>query len=221
MCHAIIDLIDVVPQDVLAEKVKLATQDATLIDTANHRTPGRDIQFELYIASVCARAGLRPILDEPDIVCNNSRPQLGIAAKRLKSRGQFEKRFRKACDQIEGTGIPGLIAMDLSLVLNPQNKFLGLDHTPDSAAWWLRDLAEPFIRASYDSMLRWRHGREVRGIIVFHSVLRRCPEDDWELNCQTFGESFDGDNQQKIQEFLSFFKTYQIGIRNIYHPPVD
>ncbi|MGA2253717.1 MAG: hypothetical protein ABSG53_03570, partial [Thermoguttaceae bacterium] len=72
-------------------------------------SPGRDRQFELYLAAICQSAGLAPVdYEEPDITCFVNGTKFGIAAKRLKSKkpSQLEKHVRKGADQLRQQGLP-------------------------------------------------------------------------------------------------------------------
>ena len=46
-------------------------QDAALPQGSKPQTPGRDAQFELYLAAICLRAGMVPVAyAEPDLTCS-------------------------------------------------------------------------------------------------------------------------------------------------------
>ena len=67
--------------------VEKLLKDAVLPQDGNSNTPGRDTQFELYVAAICLRAGMLPVdYDEPDITCFVEGTKFGIAAKRLKTK---------------------------------------------------------------------------------------------------------------------------------------
>jgi hypothetical protein len=87
------------------------------------RTP-RDKQFELYIAALCIRAGFLVTLAEPDVVVDTGIAKFGIAAKRPSSSRRIIERLREAAKQIQRSGIDGIIAIDLSLVDNPDDSIL-------------------------------------------------------------------------------------------------
>ena len=77
---------------------------------------GRDAQFELFVAAVCQNAGLHPVArEEPDVTCHIEGIKFGIAAKRIKSVTNLKKHVRKAAQQIEGAGFPGMIALDTNV----------------------------------------------------------------------------------------------------------
>ena len=45
-------------------------QDESLPQDGNSHTPGRNTQFEMYLAAIASRAGLQPIeYAEPDVIC--------------------------------------------------------------------------------------------------------------------------------------------------------
>ena len=83
---------------------------------------GRDVQFELFVASICAVADLRPRLQEPDVVFHVDGSQFCFAIKRLQNEERLEQRVKEATHQIVKADIPGLIVMDISRALNKENE---------------------------------------------------------------------------------------------------
>lgn len=81
----------------------------------------RDKQFELYLAALCILASFGVELREPDVVVTASTIRFGIAAKRPSSSRQVDNRIRHAAKQIRDAGLDGIIAIDLSLVENPED----------------------------------------------------------------------------------------------------
>ncbi len=77
----------------------------------------RDFQFESFIGAVCELSGYAVHFDEPDIILSDNAEVFGIAAKRPRNRRQIEKNCKKAVRQIRRSGVPGLIALDLSFAL--------------------------------------------------------------------------------------------------------
>jgi hypothetical protein len=70
--------------------VKKLLQDAALPQDNNSNTPGRDTQFELYVAAICLRAGLLPVFyDEPDIVCVVEGAEIRYRGKAAQKYGAF------------------------------------------------------------------------------------------------------------------------------------
>src|SRR5262245_51039241 len=65
--------------------VKRLLKDSVLPQDNRENSPGRDAQFELYLAAICQKAGLLPVdCAEPDVTCTVEGAKFGIAAKRLK-----------------------------------------------------------------------------------------------------------------------------------------
>src|SRR5262249_50585828 len=96
--------------------VKKCRSDSTLLELDKEWTPGRDAQFELYVAAVCKQAGLLPVeYREPDVVFSIGNLRYCIAAKRPKSIRAIDDCLRDACKQISCRILSGFIAMDTSL----------------------------------------------------------------------------------------------------------
>ncbi len=90
-------------------------------DSGSH-TPGRNAQFELFIAAAATRAGMgveRAGTAGADWVVSTPVRRWSIEAKRIKAWGQIEKRVRSAAGQIDGTRVGGIIAIDVSAAANP------------------------------------------------------------------------------------------------------
>jgi len=91
------------------------------------QSPGRDAQCELFVAALCLKAGLKPVFNEsPDVRCEMHNQIFGVAVKRIKAQPErfdrrFEQRMRQAARQIANSGLPGIIAADISQSLNPTN----------------------------------------------------------------------------------------------------
>ena len=91
-------------------------------DEPDSNTPGRDAQFELYLAASCQKAGFGPIgYAEPDITCVVDGLRFCIAAKRVKRVRQASKRIKAAAAQIVKSGQPGIVALDMAIAWNPKN----------------------------------------------------------------------------------------------------
>jgi hypothetical protein len=101
---------------VFRDLVRKCLSDSPLSETDKEKTPGRDSQFELFVAAVCRHAGLLPVEHrEPDVVFSLGNVTYCIAAKRPKSIRAIDSCLRDACDQISLEKLPGFIAMDTSL----------------------------------------------------------------------------------------------------------
>ena len=88
----------------------------------------RDIQFELFTAALCRRAGYAIELTEPDIVIHSGSMIFSLAAKRPSSSKRISKTIQKASSQIVDSGIPGIVVLDVSQLLNPTFALLHTSH---------------------------------------------------------------------------------------------
>ncbi len=214
--YALAALMDAVAGDSLADKAKLLVKDDPLPQDSPLNSPGRDIQCELYVASVCAKAGMRPRLVEPDIVCDVNDKTFCIAVKRIKNESKFEARFRDGARQIAETGIPGFIAIDVSIAFNPANLPLVGDvdiYTMQIAHRQARRLS---VDQHHERMKEWLRGREIRGLLIVDHVLRYDQSDnDWYLESMTYAVPFTQHNQRRSREFDAFYRTYQRGMFNL------
>ncbi len=86
-------------------------------------TPGRNAQFELYVAAIAARAGLtvdRLGAAGADWILTTRAGRWSLEAKRIKNFNKLGKHIRKAAKQIAASKVGGLIAVDISLAVNPE-----------------------------------------------------------------------------------------------------
>ena len=77
----------------------------------------RDAQLELLVGAALKAAGAEVVFDEPDARATWEGHALAVAAKRVSSVEKLEKNVRKARNQIARTGLPGLIAVDFTMLL--------------------------------------------------------------------------------------------------------
>jgi hypothetical protein len=94
----------------------------------------RNTQFELYAGACLAFGGVSLQLEEPDLVFQYQHLLTGIAAKRVRSSAQLAKRAKEAADQIEKSGMPGFVAVNVDQIMKPSGAShgVGLDQqVPD------------------------------------------------------------------------------------------
>jgi len=82
-------------------------------------SPAHDFQIESFIAAVAELSGYKVIFNEPDVVVRDDNYAFGIAVKRPHSLRRIQKNCRKAASQIRQSGLPGIIAIDVSFALYP------------------------------------------------------------------------------------------------------
>lgn len=158
-------------RETLERMVRHLLNDSTVPQNDLKNSPGRDKQFELYLMAICHNAQMLPIgYDEPDITCTVNGTRFGIAVKRIKSRnpGQLERHVRKAAEQLDGQGLPGIVALNLSLSRDQKN-------TP---LVQLREQLERMVTThnqmrNFDERVReWVAGSKVVGVMVYDSIIR-------------------------------------------------
>ena len=115
-----------------------------LPQSETEQSGARDLQFELNIAAHCRTAGYIVEPKEPDVLVRDSEKVFGIAAKRPKSPKTLERHIRKANKQIQSSGMDGLVAIDLSLIHNSENKIL-LTQKSDDGIKIVQKAADSFV----------------------------------------------------------------------------
>jgi len=101
--------------------LKRAMIDSRLPEESESNTPGRDAQAELFAFAVCKNADLQPTFEEPDITCRLNGRKFGIAVKRIKNLSKIKTRLCKGAEQIHKSGLPGIISVEVTIAVNPEN----------------------------------------------------------------------------------------------------
>lgn len=120
------------PRGGYMERLRTAIADPTLPEDRPERTPGRDVQSELFMAAMCRKAGLLPTFEEPDIRCVVDSEVVGLAIKRPKGPHSVVDCIRAARSQIDRSDISGVIVVDMSVATDSDyqgiNKPVSRDH---------------------------------------------------------------------------------------------
>jgi len=181
-------------------------------------SPGRDHQFELYLAAICQKAGLVPVdYEEPDITCFVEGTKFGIAAKRLKSRhtSQLEKHVRKGAAQLKQQGLPGIVALDLSLSRNQSNRPI-ISQIQSQMYLMIADAKNRQFREKHgDDIRRWIAGTGVRAVLVIESTLRLRPDRQWWHNGILSWVPTTFDDEQPDALFEAFYDGFLKGVPNL------
>jgi hypothetical protein len=196
------------------EKIALLLNDSVLPQNDRGESKGRNAQFELYLAAICQNAGLAQILfEEPDITCVMDGIKLGIAAKRVKHVQQLRKRVKEAANQIAKAGLPGIVAIDVSLALNSENQPISAPLEDELFERAVADLRRWFFRTYGQDIEKAVRGKGVRGTLISHSVVRQLPDADWILNDVTFWlPALEADSLGQYD--ACFYKRFCRGIPN-------
>jgi len=178
-------------------------------------SPSRDYQAELFVAAICSKARMIPIMyEEPDICCSLNGNEYGIAVKRVKSERQFVRRIREAAEQIEQARKPGVIVIDITLATNPQNldgntritedtfetyyhkfKYVyceqqHLDHNKPIPDNYLNEFYKLYLAYFYrqkeEQIQRGIENKGVIGIVLHGHFINKC-DNNYELETATLG----------------------------------
>lgn len=91
--------------------------DGAILPSSDSNTLARDRQFELYMAALFTHSGFKVELIEPDLKFEHDGIYYGIAAKRISSARQIEKRIKEARLQLSKAGLRGLIALSVDRLI--------------------------------------------------------------------------------------------------------
>lgn len=191
------------------------TDDAVLPQDNRNQSTGRDTQFELFVGAICQAAGFLPVEypDPPDVACFVEDTAMGVEAKRIKSTTQVKKRIAKAAKQIKQSCMPGVIALDTSVALNPNNDRI----TAPMSDEHFSPLYHEAIRRFCDEHLRqWISGGPVIGIVVHDHQVRFDTDGSWSLCSMTarFCTAQDGAGKRLFHSFVS---PYVDALPNMVH----
>lgn len=186
-------------------------------------SPGRDKQFELYLAAICQKAELLPVgYDEPDVTCHVNGTKFGIAAKRVKSRNrsQIRKHVRKAADQLKGQGLPGIVALDLTLSRNRANQPI-ISQIQSQMHLLIADAKNrQFREENGESIRRIVAGTGVRAVLVMESTLRLRPDRQWwHDGMLSWIPATEDESQDPL--FEAFYEGFLKGVPNLDNAAAD
>ncbi|MCZ6835826.1 MAG: hypothetical protein O7G85_08635 [Planctomycetota bacterium] len=205
------------------QRLNIALQDCHLPQDNLENSPGRDAQFELFVAAICSRAQFIPVkFAEPDIQVVIPGPEFpegsqifGIAAKRIKSVGNFEKNVRKASKQIKKSDLPGVIAIDTSVALNRDNEAIVKPMELDRFRKLHNKGLRRFIDDYYKRIQEWVRTKGVRTIVFHDHQIWAHPEQGWTLMSLYMAVDTSRGNQRRNREYEAFWRSYGRGLPSI------
>ena len=196
-------------------RVYCTLKDRVLPQDNLEESPGRDAQFELYVAAIAEKAGLRPVVcEEPDVTCVVQGVKFGVAAKRLKSLSQFGKRVRQGINQVSRTKLPGIIAVDISLARDQNNAPIISPFESQMYRLIAPFAANQLFDKHHVDVFRWVRGTGVIAVVLFDFTVRVRPNDEWGLDgmvtwlCTTFDD-------EANRKYESFWDGFSRGIPNV------
>ena len=151
-------------------------------------SPGRDRQFQLYLAAICQKAGLVPVAhEEPDVTCHVNGSKFGIAAKRIKSTNilAIQKHIKKGARQLRGQGLRGIIALDLTMSRNPDNNLMTSRLHGQAYAMISESVSREFSETHHEDIGRWVASENamdnVKAILIVEFYFRIKENERWGL----------------------------------------
>ncbi len=201
----------------LKRLLRKLTDDSVLPQDDREQSRGRDTQFELFVAAICQAAGFFPVdYQEPDVTCTVESVQIGVAAKRIKSETQVQKRIPKAAKQIQTSGLSGVIALDTSVGLNPNNERITKPIPDEEFVPLYQEAINRFLCRYAKRIKGWVHGRGVIGIVVHDHQVRFETDASWSLCSMTMRfDTAEGEAGKRL--FNSFVFPYVDALPNMQH----
>lgn len=204
---------------VFAEKLRAMLRDPLHPADSKPETPGRDNQFELFLASTIKARNVDKItFEEPDLIVECGAVVLGIAAKRPKNANRLRPRLKEGIEQLQRAGrrntiTHGIIAVDVGMLNNPDAEaaMTPAEDLGRSAAG--TRLVQPVARhieeaRVMDDLLR---GQEVQwscGVLLMGAMTEYAPEVGGVVNSVRFHMMrFGPTYRAALDRFMSNFPT--------------
>jgi hypothetical protein len=196
--------------------VKRALKDSVLPQQNRVNSPGRDTQFELYLAAICQNAGLLPVdCEEPDVTCAVEGTRFGIAAKRLKTLSQLKEHVRKGARQIANVQLPGIIALDFSLAWNRDNLPIVSQIHSQFYVMLTHTRGNQLFDDHHQNMYRWVANSGVLGIVIFDFRVRLRPDRQWGLDGMMNWLPTTHDDERANHDYKVFYNSFMKGVPNL------
>ncbi|MBW7988471.1 MAG: hypothetical protein FVQ84_00385 [Planctomycetes bacterium] len=156
----------------IKQQVKQSLRDSVLPQHDMPDSPGRDTQAELFVFAVCKKGDLHPKFKEPDVVCEVCDEEFAIAVKRIKNLDKLVRRVRDGASQIQNSSLPGIVVVEITRAVNPQNLEIALPGDDSSfGKLWEATLKE-IIDHKYNQLTNAVNGKGVIGIILHDHQIR-------------------------------------------------
>lgn len=150
--------------EVWKDRLRPLISGAEFATRESNTASARDLQFESFVGAVCELSGYTIRYAEPDIILTEDSEVFGIAAKRPRNTLKIEKNYKKAVHQIRDSGLPGLIAIDLSFALQ-KDKCINTNDL-SGAQMLVEEVANRFVRINYDRLRNLSTDDKILGALV-------------------------------------------------------
>ena len=196
--------------------VRRLLRDSVLPEAGKADSSGRDAQVELFVAAVCRGAGLLYVMHaEPDVRCSFHGKPFGIAVKRIKTHKRFVDRVHEGAKQVMKAGLAGIVAVDTSLALNPNNERVRTKLPDDEFVRLWRQALTSFTATHHAKLLEAARVQGMLGVLVIDHQVRYTPSDSWALEMMTWRIPTVQYNQRRQRQFDTFVDKYLHGLPNL------
>lgn len=135
------------------------------IPSADKNPLARNLQYQLYLASIFCASGMMVYCEEPDFTFNYMGVKYSVAAKRLTSNSKINKRIKEAEKQILKYSYDGFIALSLDRLLDIKNPLIiTMDHEVLNEA--TKDLLFNIIKNNFSQACFANRSDKIKGIIL-------------------------------------------------------
>jgi hypothetical protein len=188
--------------------LKHSIQDPMLQWDRTRPARGKSLQLELFVASMCHRAGFDPVkLGDPDVQCVVRDKPFGVAVKRALSPNDVMELVRDATEQVLATGDRGIVFLDISCAFHQRFGFVTRPltdaETSELHAAWVRKCIEPW----YGQLKRTVRGNQTLGVYFWSSFLRFAPGSGWQPETLLMDVDTSQENRSHRRLFAAFRST--------------
>jgi hypothetical protein len=187
---------------------KFLTKDSVLPQDSTD-SKGGDAQFHLYLAAICMAAGLQPTLEKLDIKCVFEGETYGIEAKRVKGPAALESSIEEAANQIRFEGIPGMIALELTRVLNPENMPTVSNFASQAYSMFIGQRIRDLIKS--DRVQRLVRGKGVFAVVGFDNSIIN-PNGAWKTEEMAMWLDTNEDDPRMADAFEKLHRAMEKGM---------
>lgn len=156
----------------LRDKLSSALGGAPIAADDANGSKARSDQAELYLAALLLTCGLTVELAEPDLVVTvRDGTTVPVAIKRPRSEQKVQSNLRKAARQIDRSGRPGIIALDLSFIERVEKPIYISE--PDHRQTLARILLDGYAQENAEMLLEISQRPRILGILMHLSCVVR------------------------------------------------
>lgn len=153
---------------------------------------------------------MNPLFEEPDVTCQLKGKKYGVAVKRIKNLSKIKTRLVEGENQIHGSGLPGIIFVEVTIAMNPQNYSIVTNGDEQKVKeWWGLEM-----RRTTNSVLKDVQNEEIRGIFLHGCCPVRFPDGQYLLRGMTYG-ILTAKNYEQKNEWKQFKDTFVKGLPNL------